>query len=202
MKSSHLASNELQVARALRVAVSSPVLGTSLVRRILGHAAVGIHLHEVYSTIEATREIGSVNIHGELHVQSIEDLIGGIGVHEVDAGADVLLTAIGHELEGDGVARGGDTVGAGVAGALKSAVGSTSGGVVRRAERGIPGVTGVAVGRAGSRMKPAPVGVDGDRPVLVSAATSDSALLPGDGGVNLWRQGADLLGSSNGKESG
>lgn len=45
--------DELEVTRALRVAVSSTILGSSGVGRVLGHATIGVHGDEVQRTVEA-----------------------------------------------------------------------------------------------------------------------------------------------------
>jgi hypothetical protein len=62
----YLAVDELQVARTLRVTVSSAVLGTSSVVGILGHAAVLVHRDKVEGAVEAAREVRHVNIEREL----------------------------------------------------------------------------------------------------------------------------------------
>lgn len=51
-RATYLAVDELEVTRALAVAITSPVLGTGLIRRVLGHATVGSHGHKVQSTVE------------------------------------------------------------------------------------------------------------------------------------------------------
>ena len=155
--------NELDVTRALRVAVSSSVLGTSLVSWELGQATVGVHLGEVESTVQTARKVGNIDVEGELLVEKLEHLVGRVACHEVDTRTDVLLGRSGHELEGEGVTAGRDTVGAcintnqracpsqiessrhtGVVGAIEGTIRRASVGV--RAERRVPGVTGVAVG--------------------------------------------------------
>ena len=191
--------NELDVTRALRVAVSSSVLGTSLVSWELGQATVGVHLGEVESTVQTARKVGNIDIEGELLVEDLEQLVFRVAGHEVDAGTDVLLGRRGNELESKRVPAGGDTVGALVVGAVESAVGRTGGTV--GAESGVPGVSGVAVGGSGGGMEPAPVGVEDDLSGgLGNTATSGGARLPGESGVRLRSEGADLLTAHHGEE--
>jgi len=97
-QTTHLASNELDVARTLSVAVPSSVLGTSLVAGVLGHTTVGVHLDEVEGAIETARKLGDVDVEGELLAKGIEHLILRVVLHEVDSRADV---GAGHELEGE-----------------------------------------------------------------------------------------------------
>lgn len=64
--------DELQVARALAVAVTSTVLGTGLVGRVLGQTAIGVHGDEVDSAVQAASNLGDINIHGELVAKESE----------------------------------------------------------------------------------------------------------------------------------
>ena len=105
--------DELDIARALRVAVSSTVIGTSLVGRVLGHTTVSRHLREVDGTVETARQLRHINIEGELLVQQVEHLVLGLGLEEVQAGTDILAIVIllnERQLQGTGF-RGGDSVG-------------------------------------------------------------------------------------------
>ena len=70
-----LAVDELEVVWALRVAVAGAVLGAPLVARVLGFAAVLVHLHEVQRAVEAARHLGHVNIEGELSILEMEHVI-------------------------------------------------------------------------------------------------------------------------------
>lgn len=192
-RDAHLAIDELEITRALRVAVSSTVLGTSLVVRELGHATVGSHLGEVQSAVETARELRDVDVEGELAVQGVEHVVGRVGVHEVDTRADVLVVAVGDEVQLELVTAGGDTVGTLVVGTVQSALLSARSGIIT--DGGIPGVALVAVivsavcvlqqvsnvlKRNGLPriMQPAPVSVKYDLSVLLSAAAASTADRP------------------------
>jgi len=192
----HLSGNEFDITRALRVAVTSSILGASLVSGVLGHTTVRVHLDEVESSVEATRKLGDVDFEGELLPEDVEHLILGVVLHKVDSRADV---GAGHELEGEGTTAGGDTVGTRVVGALESAVGRT--GDVVGTERAIPSLSSVAVGEATGIVDPTPVGVEGDGRGFAGAAACGT-LLPGKGGVVLSSAGADLLPERGRREEG
>ena len=81
--------DELEILRALSIAVTGTVFGTSLVGGVLRHATVLGHLREVQSTIETAGKVGDVHIKGELAVQKLEHLVVAVILHEVDAGTDV-----------------------------------------------------------------------------------------------------------------
>ena len=88
---------------------------------------------------------------------------------------------------------------------LTAVVSTVEGAVLRAchwvgAERCIPGVAGVAVGRAASGVEPTPVGVEHDGALLGLAVVLGRALRDGDAGVVLRRQRADLLGVSGRQE--
>ena len=145
---------------ALSVAVASSVFGTGLVSRETGETTICVHLGEVESTVETAREVGDIDVESEFLVLELEHLVGGVGGHEVDTRSDVLAVGVGRdELERQGIATGGDTVGGSVVSAFESAV--LGAGDVVGAESSVPGVAGVAVGvLTGSRgVEPAPVGV-------------------------------------------
>ena len=112
-KSIYLTVDELDVLGALRVAVTGTVLGTSLVVSELAGTTIGVHLNQVDCTVETTRKSGHVDVESELLVLEVEELVGGVVLREeVDTGTDVLrVRALGHELERELVAAGGDTVG-------------------------------------------------------------------------------------------
>lgn len=71
-----LSVDELEITRALRVAVASAVLCTSFVVREATDATVSVHLREVDGAVETAREVGDVDIEGELPVQDFEELFG------------------------------------------------------------------------------------------------------------------------------
>lgn len=109
----HLAVDELDVVRALGVAVTGSVLCAGLVSGEAGGAAVGVHLDEVERAVEAARELRHVDVERELLVLEVELLVLRVGrVEEVHARADVgRVLAVRHELEAERVSAGGDTVG-------------------------------------------------------------------------------------------
>ena len=113
MPDTHLAVDEFDVVRALGVAVTGTVLGSSLVVREAGDTAVGVHLDEVESTVQTTGELRHVDVEGELLVLEVENLVLLVArVHEVDTGTNVgRVWAVGDELQGELVAAGGDAVG-------------------------------------------------------------------------------------------
>lgn len=98
---------------------------------------------------------------------------------------------------GEGITAGGDTVDAAVVGTINSAVLCTGHGV--GAERGIPRASGVAIGKAGGGVQPAPVGIEHDGGLLGSAATGGT-LSPGEFGMGLGGQRTNLLGRGSGEE--
>jgi len=61
----YLAIDELQIPRTLSIAVSSTILGTCFVRRVLLHAAICVHRHKIQRAVEATGEVGQINIECE-----------------------------------------------------------------------------------------------------------------------------------------
>ena len=167
--------NELQVPRALAVAVAQSVFSTSFTLALSGHG------DEVKSTIETAVKGGDINSEGELIASKLEDLVLVITVHEVGPGTDVLATlVVRDELQGERIAARGDTIGTLVVGnTFDDAV--RGAGVVIRAGRGVPLVAGVAVGVVIRDMEPAPVGIQDNGRFYVRAAfaTSSCTFLPG-----------------------
>lgn len=146
---------------ALGIAVSGPVLGTSLVVGVFRFTTISSHLDKVHGTIETAGKLGDVNVEGELLIVGLEHLVSDIGgVHQIDTGADVRARALGDELVGERVTTGGDTVHTGVVSTLNGAALGTSDRVCTKG--GIPGAAGIAVGGAGGGMQPAPVGIKHD----------------------------------------
>ena len=122
MLGTHLAVDELDVLRALGVAVTSSVLGASLVVGEAGLATVGVHLDEVESAVETARKLGHVNVECKLLVLQVEHVVGRFILKKVDTRADVGVRARGDELEREGAATCGDTVGSLVVRAIDSTV--------------------------------------------------------------------------------
>lgn len=190
--------NELDVTGALAVAVTSAVLGTSGVARVLGQTTIGVHGNEVEGTVQTAANTGNIHVKGELVAQQGEHLVGLVVLHEVHAAANVgAVLALGDELEAEGVAAGDGAVGGGVLGTVEAALLGAGGAV--SADGLVPGVAVVAVGVAGELVSPSPVGVDGDG-ALDFGAGAGRALGPGQRGVSLGSQSAGLLGSDGGDE--
>ena len=182
------------------VAVASTILGTSLITRVLGHPTVRIHLYEVESGVETAFEGGQIDVEGELLVLQLEHVVRIVVGQEVAAGANV---AVRHELEGEGVVAGSDTVFIGVFGTFKGAVISASFAI--RAKRRIPGLARVieAVSFVFNGMEIAPVGVEDDLGLDGGALRIGAAartLLDGELGVDLLLQSTDLLSLNGGEE--
>jgi hypothetical protein len=196
--STHLSVDVLDVTGALRVAVASTELGTSLVGGVLGLSTILVHLDEVESTIEATRKLGDIDVKGELLVKEVEHLVVVVVLHEVDTGADVGALALGDELQGESVAAGGDTIGRLVVTAFQGTLRSAGRSV--GADSGVPGVATVAVGVAVSDVNPSPVGVEGDRGAALGRAATASALLPGKLGVDFGGNVTGQLRKGSGSE--
>ena len=127
-------------------AVARSVLGTGLVGGVLGHTTVLVHLDEVEGAIQATGEVGNVNVKGEFLVEKIEHLVVRVVRHEVCTRTNVLAGALSNKVKLECVAAAGDTVGPCVVSTVEGAVGS-AGGVVGAKSR-VPGVASVAVGVA------------------------------------------------------
>ena len=129
-------------------------------------------------------------------VLQLEHLVLRVGArcHEVDTRADI---AASDEFESEGVAGGGDTVGAAVVCTIDSTVLSARSGVSTKGS--IPSVTGVAVGVSTGGVEPTPVSVEGDSAVLGGASSTRSALLNADLGVGLSSLSTSLL-TVNGRE--
>lgn len=107
-----LTVDELDVVGALRIAVTSSVLGTGLVVALV-QATVGSHLDEVESTVQTARKLGDIDVESELLTNKVEHLVLGVGLHEIGTRTNVAgVLSLGDELEGQSVTAGGDTVGA------------------------------------------------------------------------------------------
>jgi len=66
--------DELDVARALSITVTSSVLGTGLVVGVLGHTTILGHLNKVESTVETTGELRDIDIKRKFLVVGVEHL--------------------------------------------------------------------------------------------------------------------------------
>lgn len=69
------------------IAVSGPVGSTGLVGGERGHASIFLHLGEIESTVETAREVGHIDVEGELGVEKLQHLVfgGAASRHEVCA---------------------------------------------------------------------------------------------------------------------
>lgn len=95
-----LAVDEFDVVGALRITVTSSVLGTSLVVTLV-HTAIGSHFDEVESTVQTARQLGDIDVEGELLADEVEHLVLTVGLHEVGTGPDIGgVLARGDELQG------------------------------------------------------------------------------------------------------
>jgi hypothetical protein len=107
-----LSVDELDIVRTLGVAVSGSVLGTGLVVTLVD-TTVGGHLDEVESTVQTARQLGGIDVEGELLADEVEHLVLGVALHEVGTRTDVAAGGtLGNELEGQSIAASGDTVSA------------------------------------------------------------------------------------------
>ena len=194
-RKTRLSVDELDVVRTLRVAVTGTVLGTSFVVGELGHTTILVHLDEVDGTVQATTEVGHVNVETELLILQLEELVSAVVLEEVDTRADV---AASDELEGKSVTGRGDTVGTGVVGTIKSAV--LRAGLRVRTKGSIPLVTGVAVGETAGGVQPTPVGVEHDGGLGCGTPAALCTVLRGEFGMVLGLLCADLLAVHRGEE--
>lgn len=180
-----LAVDELDIMRALRVAVARSVLGTGLVGCVLGQATVLVHCRKVDCAVEATGQVGDVDVKGKLLVQQVEHAVLSRRAHEVVAASDILAIAVlGHEaeLQSTGAGRG-DAIGATVVCSVESAVLSAS--LAIRALGCVPRITGIAVRVAPYGVSPAPVGVQHNCSLLGSAGSRCRTRLDGKRRVSL-----------------
>ena len=105
-----VAARDSGAGRAVQSGTSS-VLGTSLVVALVD-TTVGSHLNKVESTVQTARQLGDVDVEGELLADEVEHLVLGVALHEVGTRTNVSrVRALGDELEGQRVAAGSDTVG-------------------------------------------------------------------------------------------
>src|SRR6185312_3310580 len=88
-RAAHHSVDELDIARALAIAVASTVLGTSLVVWILGHAAISVHGHKVQGAVEAAADARDVHVKGKLVAEQGEHLVRLVILHEIQPAANV-----------------------------------------------------------------------------------------------------------------
>jgi len=178
--------NELDVLGTLSITITCTVLGTGLVGR--RNTTIGGHRHEVEGTVKTASELADVDVESELLVLQVEELVVLVLlVHEVDSGANIAARL---ELQAQGVARCFDAVSTRVVGAIESAVCRASDSI--GAKGLVPGVAGVAVGRSGGGMEPAPVAVKDDA-LSLGCTSAGSALRDRERRVLLSSECAGLL---------
>ena len=130
----------------------------------------------------------------------LEHLVFRVAGHEVYTTSNVgRVLTLRHELEGESVAAGGNTVRLLVIGPIQGTLLGTGGAI--RADSRVPGVASVAVGVTVGDMKPTPVGVKYDLTVALSSTAATRALLPREFGVGLGDLLANLLSEGGGKEA-
>lgn len=138
------AAKELEVARALRVAVARAVAGAGLVGGLVGDAAVGGHGDKVQGRVEAAGNGGQIDIKGEFVADQVKGLVRVGVLEQIHSGPHVrAVFVLSDEAEVQGIARGGDTIGSLVVDTLSLA----SIGTVLVAGTGIrPRISVIAVG--------------------------------------------------------
>mmetsp|Transcript_43316 Transcript_43316/g.109766 ORF Transcript_43316/g.109766 Transcript_43316/m.109766 type:complete len:243 (-) Transcript_43316:137-865(-) len=187
-----LALHELDVVRALRVAIAGAVLGSGGVPLAI-QIAVLVHLDEVHGAVQAAGQVADVNVHGEFTVLQLEHVVGVVAVHDVQPGAVVVsVGALCHEIEGHAIvlAVRGHAIGSGIVSALQRTGLRTSRRV--RTEGRVPSVL-IRVAVLPALVDPAPIRVEHDRSGL-RYASGRCTLLYQQLGVHLRLQCARLLG--------
>jgi len=189
----YLATYELDVTGALGVAISSTIVGTSLVGREARHSSVLVHGREVEGAVETAGKLRDINVECELLIEELEHFIlrRRTRLHQIDTRPHIGTSL---ELQGQGVSGRGDTVCTRVVGSVERAVGNARRGV--GTESGIPSVAVVAVGISTDVVDPAPVRVEDDAS-LVGCATATSARLPSERWVCLNCLCSNLLSVRN-----
>lgn len=129
----HLAVDELQIPRALRITVTGSVFGTGFVARVPGHATIGIHGDKVESSVQSAGQFGRIHINSELLIEQLENLISAFILHQEQTRANVRPS---DEVQSEGVAIGGSTVSGGIVSTFQGTVFGT--GLVIRAQRRVP----------------------------------------------------------------
>ena len=107
----YLAVNKFDVVRTLSITISGSILRSGLIGRKPRQPSVCIHLHEVKCAVETARKLRHVNVECEFLVLQVEHVVGRFIFKKVDTRADVGVRARGDELEREGAATCGDTVG-------------------------------------------------------------------------------------------
>ena len=71
--------------------IPGPVRSPGLVARVLGHAAVRVHIDEIQGPVHAARQIGDVNDKGELAVLEGKLRVVAVAAHQIGPGANVRV---------------------------------------------------------------------------------------------------------------
>mmetsp|Transcript_22060 Transcript_22060/g.60270 ORF Transcript_22060/g.60270 Transcript_22060/m.60270 type:complete len:481 (-) Transcript_22060:116-1558(-) len=183
-------ADELEVMRALRIAVASSVLGARGVAPAVPVPHL-VHLHKIHGAVQATGQLADIHGHAELAVLQLVHLVGGLRVHHVEPRAEVLgIFRLRHEGQLDAVlvAIGGNAVCAEVVGPVNLAGRCALQGV--GAQRRDPLVVLVAI--LSLFIHPSPIAVHHEATLLVRASAGRALLRP-DLRVDLFRLGARLL---------
>jgi len=189
-----LTIDKLDVSWALGIAISSSIVGSSVVSRELRKSTISWHLGEVKSSIETTWQLGNINIKGEFSVDKLEHLVL-VSTHEVVSRSNILaILCHGDESEFQGISISKDTIGV-VPGVFVDSVNGAVFGTfdIIWAERAVPRVASVAVGVSTVVVEPSPVGVEHNGSYFV-VALSSVALFPGKGQVLFLGVVSNLLG--------
>jgi hypothetical protein len=88
-----LTVDELDIVRALRIAITGAVVGTGLiVSEAL--ASVVVHLNEIHGTINAAFKMRDINVHRELPILQIKHLVAVIAIQQVQARANIRTMGV------------------------------------------------------------------------------------------------------------
>lgn len=186
----YLAVDELDIVGALGVTITGSVLGTSFVGGVLGKTTIGVHLDEVESAVKATREVGHIDVEGELLILELKHLVCSVTRHEIHTRTDVGPS---NKFEGECGTGGTDTVSARVISTVYGAILGTGGGV--GALGGVERVTSVTVRVPTGSVKPAPVCVENDGCVESGAAARLGTFLGAEFGMGFCHLRTNLLGA-------
>mmetsp|Transcript_37093 Transcript_37093/g.69175 ORF Transcript_37093/g.69175 Transcript_37093/m.69175 type:complete len:219 (-) Transcript_37093:43-699(-) len=192
-----LASDELHVMWALRIAVSSAIPGS---RRVVPEPLSSIlgHLHKVHGSVHAALDLGGIHVQGKLTVLELEHHVVLLILHEEEPRAHIGSC---DESKTNTSGNRGHTIGALILCVIHSFNGTGLRTSFRiRANGGVPNISGVAVGIALSSVDPPPVCIQYQLLVLGSTTPSFGTLLHGDGRAAFHLQVPCLLAQTKLKE--
>ncbi len=125
----YLAIDKLDGLWALSITVASTICGTGLVVLVLFRSSVSVHLDEVQSTVQATGQVGDINLEGELLVQQLEHLVLRVTRHHVETRPNIDGSVVCDEAQCQVTATGFDAISLGVVSAFEVAILCASRGV-------------------------------------------------------------------------